>query len=74
MTKKMINDVGISSNEFISVFNQLQEGEKTADKLEKMLDQLEGKIEAILSETNALDSKDKISKPVEDHENNDISP
>ncbi|SCU89004.1 LADA_0E13168g1_1 [Lachancea dasiensis] len=45
-----------NSSDFLETFKQLQHGEKTAEKLEKMLDQLEGKLDDLLSATNTVEA------------------
>ena len=51
-----------TQNELLEAFKKLQEGEQTAEKMERMLDQLEGKIEAILAETTQLSAQQQEEK------------
>lgn len=52
----------LTQNELLEAFKKLQEGEQTAEKMERMLDQLEGKIEAILAETTQLSAQQQEEK------------
>lgn len=52
----------LTQNELLEAFKKLQEGEQTAEKMERMLDQLEGKIEAILAETTQLSAQKQEEK------------
>ncbi|AGO11771.1 AaceriADL003WAp [[Ashbya] aceris (nom. inval.)] len=48
----------LSTKEFLEAFQKLKEGEETADRMEKMLNKLEGNIEALLAAAEELNKSD----------------
>ncbi|AET39526.1 Cmi7p Ecym_4487 [Eremothecium cymbalariae DBVPG len=49
---------GASTSDFLEAFQKLKEGEETAERMERMLDQLEGNIETLLAAAKELNGQD----------------
>lgn len=50
--------------DILKTFKQLQEGEKTADKLESMLDKLEAKLDELLAHSDSDDQATSDTKVI----------